>query len=64
MGVTCLGETHQTFAVPLMKTVTLITLSNNTKKARKTIIKLIALPSSQHFHLMKPTSIPCALANS
>ena len=37
MGVTRLGET-QMFVVPLMKTVTLITLSNKTKKATKTII--------------------------
>ena len=50
--------------VPLMKTVTLITLSNKTKKATKTIINLIGLPSSQHLHLMKLTSILFALANS
>ena len=64
MGVTCLGITHKKFLVPLTKPVTLITLSYKTKKATKTIINLIALSSSQHIHLLKPTSIHFALANS
>ena len=45
-------------------TVTLITLSCKTKKATKTIMNLIVLSSSQHIHLLKPTSIDFALANS
>ena len=63
MDVTRLDVT-QKFLVPVMKPVILITLSNKTKKATKTIINLIALSSSQHLHLMKPISIPFILANS
>ena len=59
---TRLGVTHK-FLVPLTKLVTLITLIYKTKKAPKTIINLIVLSSSQHIHLLKPTSIHFALAN-
>ena len=50
MDMAWLGVTHQKFLVPLIKPVTLISLSNKTKKATKAIINLIALSSSQHLY--------------
>ena len=64
MDVNRLGVKHQKFLVPLTKPVTLVTLSYKTEKATKIIINLIALSSSQHFHLLKPTSTHFALATS